>query len=129
MSAKTMDELAKDALQEAFSAQLLAALDGPQRDALLKKAFAESLNGWEFKSKIEDVVKNRTMKKCQEILDSGAYDVAIAEAIQVGLTKLIEQIPKAVTLAFAEVLFGKGGDAYASRAGDILRHLKLPDPK
>lgn len=120
------DELNK-AFLEAVSNQVLAALEGPQRDAILAKGVAHALSGYEMKNAFAKLVQDRAAIIAAEVIASGAYDAQIRDAIQSSFAALVEKVPAAATEAIKLALFGKkhsGGSYDNSKPGLILEGLK-----
>lgn len=117
----------KAAVAAKVAESILASLEGPERDAILQKAVAEFLGGYDLKRLITEAMHGRAVQLAARVIEAGAYDEQIETAIRSGLDAVLTRLPNASRLAFVEMLAGKSGTSGYDRAGAILSHLREPD--
>lgn len=112
-------------VQAAISEQIVGALDGPRRDAILVKAVTAVLQGWELKRVVEKIVHERAQQKAEEIIASGTYDAQIAAEIDAGIASVIARLCEAAKQTLIDALCGreKEGSYDGAKVGLMLKYL------
>ena len=124
------NKIMESAISKAIADQILAAMDGPHREALLVKAIKDCIDGWEFKHAVEKVVGERCMIVAREIMASGKYDEEIKQAFEQGIAAMTQQLPQAIQLTIQGAFFGdRNSNGYGGNATTLGHHLNYPMKK
>lgn len=117
----------KAAVAAKVGESILASLEGEARDAILAKAVAELLAGYDLKRLIAEAFHARAVTVIRRLVESGEYDARTEAAARAGLEVVLGRLPLAVSSAFAEMLAGRNGGTYDQRPGAILGSLLRAD--
>lgn len=121
-----MNEQIQKAIQAAIAEQIVGALDGPQREAILVRSITEVLSGWEFRRAVEKLIHDRATKKAKEVLESGSFDKQIADSITAGIGDVLGRLQQAARQTLTDALCGrvKEGNYDNEKVGLMLKYLQ-----
>jgi hypothetical protein len=116
-----MDEIKlKDAIYATVAKEIFLNLTEEQRSAVLTDAIAKALKAWDFEHMVKKAIMEEGDRQLKELMQEPKWKQAIHDQIMVGLSKYLQQLPRAVHSSMVQMMHGDL-DAHYSKAA-ILNH-------